>query len=87
MPARRGIVGLAVVVATITLLALPAGAATADVGVSVADAPDPVTVGSDLHYVVTATNQGPGDATGVSIDDTLPSGVSLRTSCSSRLQT
>src|SRR5207249_8141084 len=32
---------------------------------------------SDLHYVVTATNQGPGDATGVSIDDTLPSGVSF----------
>src|SRR5436305_2813533 len=77
MPVRRLLAALALVLATIGVLAPPAGAANADVAVSLTDSPDPVTVGSDLHYLVTVTDQGPGDATGVSIDDMLPSGVSF----------
>ncbi len=43
-----------------------------DLGVEMSDTPDPVLAGEDLAYDITATNHGPGDATGVVMTDTLP---------------
>jgi uncharacterized repeat protein (TIGR01451 family) len=52
-------------------------AAPADLAITTADAPDPVTVGAQLTYTVTVANAGPGRAQNVTITDNLPAGVSL----------
>ena len=49
----------------------------ADLSVGKADSPDPVTVGSNLTYTITVTNNGPMVATGVTLTDTLPGGVTF----------
>ncbi len=49
----------------------------ADLSVTKTDSPDPVTVGSNLTYTVTITNNGPDGATGVTLTDTLPAGVTF----------
>lgn len=49
----------------------------ADLGLSVAAAPDPVQVGTNLTYTFSVTNQGPDAATGVAISDILPDSVQL----------
>ena len=60
----------------------------ADLSVKGSDSPDPVKVGKRVKYTITARNDGPGAATGVSVVDTLAPGttfVSARTahgSCS-----
>ncbi len=46
-----------------------------DLALSQSDTPDPVNVVSNLAYTLTAANNGPDDATGVSVIDTLPAGV------------
>jgi len=46
--------------------------AVADVVVTKIDAPDPVQAGTPLTYVITARNNGPSTAAGVTITDTLP---------------
>jgi uncharacterized repeat protein (TIGR01451 family) len=48
-----------------------------DLAVSIADAPDPVRVGQPLTYTVTVVNNGPATATGVTLTDTLPGGVTF----------
>jgi uncharacterized repeat protein (TIGR01451 family) len=48
---------------------------SADLSLTKSDSPDPVAVGSDLHYDLTATNAGPSDATEVALTDELPSTV------------
>jgi uncharacterized repeat protein (TIGR01451 family) len=53
------------------------GSATADLSVTKTDDPDPVTAGSNLTYTVTVTNNGPDAATGVTLTDTLPTGVTF----------
>ncbi len=54
---------------------LPAGA---DLAVSQTDSPDPIELGSgNVTYTVTATNQGPDAATGVTVTDTVPAGATL----------
>lgn len=51
-------------------------AASVDLGVTKADAPDPVSVNEILTYTLTATNAtGQDTASGVRIEDTLPSNV------------
>lgn len=49
----------------------------ADVSVSLADAPDPATVGSDLTYTAHVSNAGPDPATSTILTDALPAGVTF----------
>lgn len=49
----------------------------ADLSITKSASPDPVTPGSTLTYTLTATNNGPEDATNVIVTDTLPAGLSL----------
>jgi uncharacterized repeat protein (TIGR01451 family) len=51
--------------------------ATADLAVTLIDSPDPVQVGDNLTYTATVTNNGPAAATGVTLTDTLPAGVTF----------
>ena len=48
-----------------------------DLSVTVADVPDPVTAGGSVAYTVTLTNNGPSDASGVTVNiaETFPAGV------------
>lgn len=41
------------------------------------DSPDPVTANADLTYTLTVTNDSASEATGVTLTDTLPSGVTF----------
>ena len=50
---------------------------TADLEIAKTDAADPVDSGTDITYTITVTNHGPDPATGVSMDDTLPSEVAF----------
>jgi uncharacterized repeat protein (TIGR01451 family) len=50
----------------------------ADLSLTKADSPDPVRVGEALTYTLTATNQGPSTATGMTLTDTLPASVTFR---------
>lgn len=55
----------------------PPPVATANLSGTKADAPDPVGVGQPLTYTVTVSNAGPDPATGVTLVDTLPAGVTF----------
>jgi uncharacterized repeat protein (TIGR01451 family) len=52
---------------------------TADLSVTLLDAPNPVVAGETLTYTIEVTNHGPDGATGVTLTDALPSGVELVT--------
>ena len=52
-------------------------AASADVAITKADVPDPVTVGGPLTYTLVVTNNGPDDASSIVVTDTLPSGTTF----------
>ena len=47
----------------------------ADLSLTKSDSPDPVQAGELLTYTLTAHNAGPQSATGVTLTDTLPAGV------------
>lgn len=49
----------------------------ADLVLDVVDSVDPVVAGENLTYTLTVSNNGPSDALGVMVQDTLGSGVSL----------
>ena len=49
----------------------------ADLAITLTDTPDPVTAGTNLTYVATATNNGPSDATDVAITLPLPANTTL----------
>jgi uncharacterized repeat protein (TIGR01451 family) len=51
---------------------------SADLSITNTGNPGPVMAGNDLTYTITAKNNGPSDATGVSVKDTLPSGVTFK---------
>jgi len=59
--------------ATTTVQAVP----SADVSITKTDSPDPVTVGTNLTYTLSAANAGPSPAAAVTVSDTLPAGVTL----------
>ena len=50
---------------------------SADLSITKADSPDPVTVGSELTYTLTVNNAGPDAAAGVTVSDTLPTTVTF----------
>jgi uncharacterized repeat protein (TIGR01451 family) len=52
-----------------------AAGGNADLSITKGDSPDPVHAGTQLTYAITVTNNGPSDAAGVKVDDTLPGGV------------
>ncbi|MGA9378020.1 MAG: CARDB domain-containing protein, partial [Phormidium sp.] len=45
--------------------------------ISLSDSPDPVTVGNNLTYTFTVNNNGTGNASGVDVNFTLPTGLSV----------
>jgi uncharacterized repeat protein (TIGR01451 family)/CSLREA domain-containing protein len=47
----------------------------ADLSITKSGAPNPVVSGNRLNYTLTVTNDGPGDATGVTVTDPLPGKV------------
>ena len=49
----------------------------ADLALTKTDSPDPVTAGKTLTYTVIVANNGPDTATGVTLTDTLPGGVTF----------
>ena len=52
-------------------------AGCADLAITKADNPDPVTQGQTLTYALTVSNKGPSDATGVTVTDELPAEVAF----------
>lgn len=54
-----------------------------DLKVALSDAPDPVAAGADLTYTVTVSNLGAKPSNAVEVVDTLPAGLSYRSSTSS----
>lgn len=55
---------------------------TADLSIAWIDSPDPVTVGSDITYTITVTNNGIGAAQSVVVTDNLPTSLTF-VSCNS----
>jgi uncharacterized repeat protein (TIGR01451 family) len=52
-------------------------AASADLGVTKIDTPDPVNAGTNLTYTITVANAGPSNAASASLSDTLPAGTTF----------
>ncbi len=58
--------------------------ASADLRLAKTDSIDPATAGTGFGYALTATNGGPSNATGVTVTDTLPAGMTLTASSASQ---
>jgi uncharacterized repeat protein (TIGR01451 family) len=71
------VLGAALVAAAMLVPTAGAQQPSADVAVTKTDAPDPVRVGNNVTYTVTVRNNGPDRATGVTLTDVLPAGVTL----------
>ena len=56
----------------------------ANLAIAKSGSPDPVLIAIDLTYILTVTNEGPSDATGVTLTDTIPSGVTFASSTASQ---
>jgi uncharacterized repeat protein (TIGR01451 family) len=62
----------------------PTVVADADLAITKADSPDPVKVRAPLTYTLTVTNHGPSPATGVTVTDQLPTGVTFGSASASQ---
>jgi uncharacterized repeat protein (TIGR01451 family) len=62
---------------TATASTTVSSSAQADVAVTKSDSPDPVTVGNDLTYTMTVTNNGPSTANDIVLSDSLPTGTTF----------
>jgi uncharacterized repeat protein (TIGR01451 family) len=51
--------------------------ATADLGITKSDSPDPVVAGEALTYTIDVSNSGPSTAVNVVVSDVLPAGVTI----------
>jgi uncharacterized repeat protein (TIGR01451 family) len=60
-------------------LTLTTASAVADLGVSLAAAPNPALTGGNVVYTVTLTNRGPSPATNVTLNETLPDNAAFQT--------
>src|SRR6185312_5436223 len=58
--------------------------AAADLSITKSDAPDPVLAGELLTYSLGVANGGPSSATGVTVTDTLPAGVTFDSATASQ---
>jgi uncharacterized repeat protein (TIGR01451 family) len=70
------LVGIGALLLAILAIAYSGGATAAvpaDLSITKTDSPDPVAQGNNLTYTITVTNNGPNEATGVSLNDNLPS--------------
>ena len=61
-----------------------APAAVADVTITITDTPDPIVINHNLTYTITVSNNGPDEAAGVYMGDTLPTGVTYVSATSSQ---
>ena len=59
------------------LMTHQAYAALVDIVVNQSDSPDPVPSGGTLTYTINVDNNGPDDATGVVLTDTIPAGTTF----------
>ncbi len=50
---------------------------SANLSITKQDSPDPVTVGSQLTYLISVTNLGPDASSNATVTDVLPAGVTL----------
>ncbi|MGE5233992.1 MAG: hypothetical protein ACM3OB_07760, partial [Acidobacteriota bacterium] len=78
---RHRIHPLVVSLMVLTAWALAAGAlraqSAADLSLTKVGTPDPVIAGSELVYAITASNEGPDDASTVALTDPLPAGTTF----------
>jgi uncharacterized repeat protein (TIGR01451 family) len=56
----------------------------ADLSITKSDSPDPVSSGQELTYSIGVSNAGPSAASGVTVTDTLPSGVTFNSATASQ---
>lgn len=64
-------------VSIVTVAATASAPATADLGITLSDSPDPVRRLRNLTYSINVRNAGPNVANGVNVSDTLPSSMRL----------
>ena len=67
----------AMLAAAVLLAPSLASAQIADLGVTVADSPDPVLAGNMVTYTITVSNNGPDPAIDASLSDPLPAGTTF----------